>query len=408
MTAISVIIPVYNVEPYIVTCIDSLKQQRFRDLEFIFIDDCSTDDSMVYVEEFARTDARVRILRCKENSGSGSARNLGIEVAKGEYLSFVDPDDRIAPDFYEKLYEKAVTGNYDIVKGTFVKVYPVSGVLYTRKMNGYLRKRLHRHTPLFVLFSSQHQTAIYKKNLFDDKIVRYGKSRNAQDTTFLLIVCKKTQNIGFQDSAIYYYSVRPGSQVHTYDEQRSWNELESLREKIDFLLGENREYYDFQYLNNIFQLYIGNICYSISEGLICKERGDDFVKFLREQLLRIPEWTQVISLSTELLILMDYQQLISTHSVRKEIFHFDRIQRWTDFLTDHPDLEEKEILAGYNYALLSVFFLFIKYNQKKILQCRSYFVFVRKQLTRLSGKRRKLLLRCCLLTLKKITARLFR
>ena len=107
MTVISVILPVYNVEPYIGACIESLKRQSFRDLEFIFVDDCSTDNSVAVIEDFARTDPRVRIIRNTENLGSGPTRNRGIEAAKGEYLSFIDPDDWIAPDFYERLYAKA-------------------------------------------------------------------------------------------------------------------------------------------------------------------------------------------------------------------------------------------------------------------------------------------------------------
>ena len=184
MPTISVILPVYNVGPYIGACIESLKQQSFRDLEFIFVDDCSTDNSVDVIEDFARTDPRVRIIRNTENLGPGPTRNRGIEAAKGAYLSFIDPDDWISPDFYERLYAKAISGDYDIIKGTRIRVDLKSGDSYTEKMNGEIRKGLGRGKPFFVLFTWQHTTAIYRKNLFEDKQVRYGKSRNSQDVTF--------------------------------------------------------------------------------------------------------------------------------------------------------------------------------------------------------------------------------
>lgn len=113
MTAISVIIPVYNVAPYIAGCIGALKNQCFRDLEFIFVDDCSTDESMAAAEEFARTDPRVRILRNRENIGPGLSRNRGIETADGDYLSFMDPDDSLARIFIncctKKLFPEILT-----------------------------------------------------------------------------------------------------------------------------------------------------------------------------------------------------------------------------------------------------------------------------------------------------------
>ena len=100
---ISVILPVYNVEPWIGDCIESLKKQRQDGLEFIFVDDCSTDNSIGVVEDWAAKDNRVRIIHNKENIGQGPSRNRGIEIARGEYLSFIDPDDWVCDVFYEKL-----------------------------------------------------------------------------------------------------------------------------------------------------------------------------------------------------------------------------------------------------------------------------------------------------------------
>ena len=118
---VSVVLPVYNVEPYIDRCIESLQAQTMDELEFIFVDDCSTDGSMEAIERWATTDDRVRILRNEQNLGSGPSRNRGIEAACGYYLSFVDPDDYVALDFYELLWRAAEANSFpSIVKGSRV------------------------------------------------------------------------------------------------------------------------------------------------------------------------------------------------------------------------------------------------------------------------------------------------
>lgn len=100
---ISVIVPVYNIREWLPRCVRSITAQTFRELELLLVDDGSTDGSGALCEELAREDDRIRVFH-KENGGSSSARNLGIAKAKGMYLGFVDSDDYIEPDMYEKLY----------------------------------------------------------------------------------------------------------------------------------------------------------------------------------------------------------------------------------------------------------------------------------------------------------------
>ncbi len=99
---ISVIVPVYNIEKYLPRCIESIRKQTYNNLEIILVNDGSTDTSGTICDEFAKKDERIRVIH-KENGGSSSARNAGIEVAKGEYLGFVDSDDYIESEMYEKM-----------------------------------------------------------------------------------------------------------------------------------------------------------------------------------------------------------------------------------------------------------------------------------------------------------------
>lgn len=99
---ISVIVPVYNVMAYLTRCVDSIRKQTYRNLEILLVDDGSTDNSGALCEKFALEDKRIRIFH-KENGGSSSARNLGIEKATGDFIGFVDSDDYIEPEMYERL-----------------------------------------------------------------------------------------------------------------------------------------------------------------------------------------------------------------------------------------------------------------------------------------------------------------
>lgn len=97
---VSVIIPVYNVEKYLESCLESIKSQTFTDYELILINDGSTDESVAIMRRYAKTDARIRIIP-QSNRGVSAARNLGLSVAEGDYVLFVDSDDTILPDALE-------------------------------------------------------------------------------------------------------------------------------------------------------------------------------------------------------------------------------------------------------------------------------------------------------------------
>lgn len=112
---ISVIVPVYNVIDLLQRCVDSIRRQTYRNLEIILVDDGSTDRSGALAEKFALEDRRIRVFH-KENGGSSSARNFGISKARGEFIGFVDSDDYIEPEMYERLLHVAVGENLLMVQ----------------------------------------------------------------------------------------------------------------------------------------------------------------------------------------------------------------------------------------------------------------------------------------------------
>ena len=112
---ISVIVPIYNVVDYLQRCVDSIRKQSYRNLEIILVDDGSTDNSGAMAEKFALEDKRIRVFH-KENGGSSSARNLGIEKARGDFIGFVDSDDFIEPEMYERMLAVALQEQLLIVQ----------------------------------------------------------------------------------------------------------------------------------------------------------------------------------------------------------------------------------------------------------------------------------------------------
>ena len=115
MSKVSVIIPVFNKEKYLSTCINSIINQSLKDIELILIDDCSSDNSYTIMEEYAKKDSRIKIYKNSNNIGTGATRNKGIKIAKSDYISFVDADDYISQNLLEINYEAAVKNNADII-----------------------------------------------------------------------------------------------------------------------------------------------------------------------------------------------------------------------------------------------------------------------------------------------------
>lgn len=122
MAKVSVIIPVYNVESYLRECMDSVINQTLEDLEIICVNDGSTDNSRAILQEYANKDSRIKIID-KENGGQSSARNLGIKAATGEFIGFVDSDDWIDINFYEKLYNAVINYKADLASANLLRVY---------------------------------------------------------------------------------------------------------------------------------------------------------------------------------------------------------------------------------------------------------------------------------------------
>ena len=361
LVCVSVIIPVWNPGRGISHCIESLRNQTLKEIEMIFIDDCGTDDSMDMVRAAAAKDMRIRVLKNRENMGAGDSRNRGIEAARGEYISFVDPDDYIAPDFLEMLYTEACRESYDIVKGTQIRVAK-DGCRLTRNLNQIVNSGLARGTPLFLMFTYEHQSAIYRREFLLSNNIRYGSSWRAQDHIFLLRACCVAKSISLKDEACYYFCERDDSSMHTLGAKSLQGCADAVRDQVDYVLEAlPHNKYTELFLINLFNVFLRE--YELYDRIPdMKEETGHYLDRLQEELLRIPYCDCLAERSYPLKVLLDYgigipaMPYFSPWEERHQVEKYVRLmKRWSDFCTAHHEEKKacNEILTGIHTRMRS-------------------------------------------------------
>ena len=209
---LSTIVSNYNNSQYIEECINSILSQSYSDFEIIFVDDCSTDNSLDIINKFAEKDKRIRIISLPENHGAGYARNVGLENAKGEWISFVDSDDFIFPDFFKILVYRAEAYKCDIAVCNISYEKDItkhhnsftSEIIETKEemINGLIS-----HKNLFL------NNSIVKKKCFED--YGYCTRRYIEDTPTLANCLMHCDKECFIDYCGYFYRRNENSLTHT-------------------------------------------------------------------------------------------------------------------------------------------------------------------------------------------------
>jgi glycosyltransferase involved in cell wall biosynthesis len=203
---ISVILPCYNVEPYIGKCLDSLLAQTLSDIEIICVDDKSTDDTVSVVSEYMSRDKRIKLISQPKNMGAGVARNTGRDMARGKYVSFIDPDDWVDENFYCELYRRASESDLDVVKAGMIYEYVETNETYTSTLNQLIKQNS-------MFFYGEHANAIYKLSFLNDNNIYYPTDvMTGQDAVFLSALVLANPKMDVVDSVFYHYFIeRPGS-----------------------------------------------------------------------------------------------------------------------------------------------------------------------------------------------------
>lgn len=232
MPKVSIIVPVYNVEQYLPKCIESLVSQTLQEIEIILVDDGSTDKSVEICDIYALQDSRIKVIH-KQNGGLSDARNIGIEVAKGDYIAFLDSDDWVETSMYEYLYELAEKENAYIVQCDYIKTYDETEEIDFKEC---IQETIHTNIDaLNLLFGKEHVKTIvvwnklYHNSLFKDNKFPKGKVHEDEFLTYKLIY--KTNKLINSNRPLLYYRQRNGSIMMQGFNEKRLHIVEALEER---------------------------------------------------------------------------------------------------------------------------------------------------------------------------------
>ncbi len=282
--AVSVVIPVYNVEKYLRECMDSVLAQTLTNIEIICVDDGSTDNSLQILNEYKNADKRVKVIH-KENSGYGNTMNVGNSVATGEYLAILESDDYIDANMYEDLYRCAKEHDLDFVKSTYYNFCDKGGERYFELVSWVNDKSMYdqvlQRKEIKELFrgSNAHWSGIYKKDFLDRCRIKYNETPGAS-----------YQDLGFHFQTMVF-AERGYVKSQPYYRYRQDNPNSSVvnREKVFCIMDEHKFIYDilkqdellFGEYNDVFQVikYGG---YMFTFNRIADEYKKGFVQRVKE------------------------------------------------------------------------------------------------------------------------------
>lgn len=209
MPKVSIIVPTYNVEQYLVECMESIVNQTLKDIEIICVNDGSTDNSGEILDEYASKDKRIKVIH-KENGGYGKAMNVGLDNATGEYIGIVEPDDYVALDMYEKLYKTAKKENLNIVRcNSNIFVGSNEKKQFTLKKNClpsiYNKIFKPLDFPLIFRYANENQAGIYKREYLQKNDIKHNETPGAsfQDIGFAFQIFSNSEEMFFLDEALY-------------------------------------------------------------------------------------------------------------------------------------------------------------------------------------------------------------
>ncbi|HFU3803951.1 TPA: glycosyltransferase family 2 protein [Streptococcus suis] len=242
---VSIIVPVFNTEKYISECITSILSQSLSDIELILVDDCSTDNSLSILREFEQIDTRVTVVESPKNTDVGEARNKGIDVARGHFISFVDSDDFVKEDMYEKLYLQAIKDRADLVlcdTGTYSSDGKEKSVWY---------KPIYGKAQLKDIYHNTQPTArMVSKKLIDRIHFRFLPGMGEGIYFELMINANKVTTV---PEKLYVYRSREGSLSTTPNPDNNRKSMENNR-----IMGERNpnylEYFTFKMIEDLLQM----------------------------------------------------------------------------------------------------------------------------------------------------------
>lgn len=253
--AISIILPVYNVEKYLEECLDSLLSQTLRNIEIICVNDGSTDRSSAILDQYAEKDIRLKIVN-QANSGAAIARNTGMEQAKGHYLAFLDSDDFFDTRFLEEMFSRAIRSESDIVICNYFEFDNTKRKVYARKVNPLFWTLSEKSffspadipETIFNIFSFSPWNKIFSRKFVQDNQIRFQSLSSCNDLFFTSAALAMAKRISVTDKNLVYWRInRPDSitslkktSLSITNAYKAWKKVKSILEE-KFLYDQFRK-----------------------------------------------------------------------------------------------------------------------------------------------------------------------
>jgi len=269
MPIISVIVCIYNVEYYLNNCVSSILNQTFRDIEVILVDDGSTDGSVKICDTIAESDSRVKVLHIV-NSGMSIARNKGMKIATGEFITFSDSDDIIDKDALKTMYDIITKNNSDLVIcGYNADIKKDDKIIVSREMmphNAVITEKQQILSKFIEIKSSHVFDALWNKlfraNIIRNNSIKMPEGEIFEDTEFVLRFLAHTSKVTLCDKCFYHYVQRIGSVTKSYNPQK----LVFLKKRRDSIVeylfdggkpsGELGSFCSMFYLKSVYSFFV--------------------------------------------------------------------------------------------------------------------------------------------------------
>lgn len=267
MTKLSIIVPVYNVEKYLPKCLESLIKQTLKDIEIICVNDGSIDNSLAILKEFASKDSRIRIID-NQHQGVAKTRNTGIEQSSGEYIGFVDSDDYIDIDFFEKLYNSATKSNSDIAIASILKhknFFNIYNAKYTKEETAITiqdKIKLCEDKKHFFFYA---WNKIYHSRFIKENNIKFSEGQIYEDVMFAIKALYYSNKIISVYGTKYHYIEHENSLTKSKDKTgekehdliKAYSELQEFCNSKNIEIPERLNYYTKENFGFILNLYKG-------------------------------------------------------------------------------------------------------------------------------------------------------
>lgn len=256
MIKISIIIPVYNVEAYLEKCINSLINQTIKELEFIFVNDGTKDNSVSIIKKYQKKDKRIKLLE-KTNGGQASARNLGLKHAKGEYIAFLDSDDFVSENMYKTLYNRAKKDNLDIVLCNYFLVYKDKT---EKNQNSITKEKEKKLTPEeYVILSPSPWNKIIKREYLEKQNFIFPEGIIYEDFASIPLLGLDNPKVVYLNECLHYYVQSDSSTMRNKEYKKKYEDIfQAVKYLYNNMIdkGYNQE---LEYLLTYHYLYLGSL-----------------------------------------------------------------------------------------------------------------------------------------------------